>query len=580
MCRAVMKLVVTTLSLVLCSISRWSCNTPPTVTAFVVSTQSMTIPRKLKSQSYQQLRIHRQSNNKSLVQSCMVTNPDDDGAATTTYDLSKPIYDLYAFRMVRGDAIIQYNLRNQSEPLRINLALIGTLFLICLPSLITEFSGASNGYTVVPTTMPLITPDLSVAIPQTIASWLGAIGCLTFGIQQAQKRNKQLLRIEKECVAGDLSIQLPMTWIASDRPYQTQPQSIRNVIKGKSCRILAMSGPASELQRVLQNELMVYNRRWKQSNTYWILIPNDVPNTTSEQQQRTAFISQSRYPWLAQAYDYDQWNMYFQSLQSTDGTATANNDATNKISWFGLSATGRSFGSGATKPASYLQILGNSLSPVDILYNDNEDESQLKKDDGSKRSTETTLLSCQKRFYDALTNGNLTVMKNEVFDTEMDSEVTDVIQQGGRLDPWEICLLADAKPTGMTISDCEVILTSPENDNHKDGTNHVSTTTTTTAYTTCIEFPVDNYMGGVIPTLLAVQKWKKIVVPSATLSATTTTNTTTGTGTNSTTVEEWKLVQHQTIPWTSERAAGGTLLCDGRGCVALVRSTATSNPKR
>ena len=72
----------------------------------------MTIPRTLKSQSYQQLRKRSQSYNKSLVQNCMVTNPDDDGAATTTYDLSKPIYDLYAFRMVRGDAIIQYNLRN------------------------------------------------------------------------------------------------------------------------------------------------------------------------------------------------------------------------------------------------------------------------------------------------------------------------------------------------------------------------------------------------------------------------------------------------------------------------------------
>ena len=136
-------------------------------------------------------------------------------------------------------------------------------------------------------------------------------------------------------------------------------------------------------------------------------------------------------------------------------------------------------------------------------------------------------------------------MKNDVFAAEIDSEVSDIIQQGGRLDPWDICLLADAKPTGMTFSDREVIRLSGDNE--------------ATAYTTCIEFPVDTYMGGVIPTLLAVQKWKQ------------TTTTTTASDT-----EEWKLVQHQTIPWTSERAAGGTLICDGRGCVALVRSTTST----
>jgi hypothetical protein len=488
----------------------------------------------------------------------MKTNPESNTGGIS-YDLSKPIYDLYALRMVRGDAIIQYNLRNQSEPLRINLALIGTLFLLCLPALISEFSGASSSYTVVPTTVPLISPDLSVSWPQTLASWLGSIGCFAFGVQQAQKRNKQLLRIEKECIAGDLCIQLPMAWIASDRPYQIQPQYIRNVIKEKSCRILAMSGPVSELQRILCNELIIYNRRWKQSNTYWVLIPNDLPSSgTNEQQQRLTFISQSRYPWLAQAYDYDAWNLYFQSLQNTDdGTSTTTatvRSASDKISWFGLSATGRSFGSGATKPTSYLQILGNSLSPVDILYNDNESETLLKTDVSDPSSTETVLLSRQKQFYDALTNGNLTMMKHEVFDSDVDSDVTDIIQQGGRLDPWDICLLADAKPTGMTISDCEVIPIL-RNDKVIDHTD----TITDVAYTTCIEFPVDTYMGGVIPTLLAVQKWKKDSnMPD----------------------KEWKLVQHQTIPWTNERAAGGTLICDCRGCVALVRSTSNTSRQR
>ena len=37
-------------------------------------------------------------------------------------------------------------------------------------------------------------------------------------------------------------------------------------------------------------------------------------------------------------------------------------------------------------------------------------------------------------------------------------------------------------------------------------------------------------------------------------------------------VEEWKLVQHRTIPWTPYQPARGMLICDGRGCVSLVRS--------
>jgi hypothetical protein len=516
----------------------------PMVNAFVSSTLKhsstlMNTGMNGRNSSPQRLHIERFLCTSAL----KVTNRNGD-YNSNPYDLSKPIYDLYSFRMVRGDALVQYNIRNQSEPLRINLAIIGACFLMSLPLLISEFSGMSGGNTVIPTTMPLVTPHLTVTIPQTIISWIGGVGCCVIGIQEARKRNRQLLRLEKECAACDLHIQLPMVWIGSDRPYQAQSESIRNVILKKSCRVIAMSGPSNQLHDILENELRIYNRRWIQSNTYWILIPTSIIDS----KDRSSLFSQSRYSWLAQASDLDAWNTYFQNLKSPDQLA-ASAASSEPVSWFGLSATGRSFGSGSSRPTSYLQLLGNSLSPVDILSNDDEGQNAISPsgtDESSENTTQNLLMSCQQRFYDALTDGNLDKMQSDVFMTdteeELDEAVTGVVKQGGRLDKWETCLMPDAKPAGMTVSDREVIQLN-------DGV---------TAYTTCIEFPMDTYNGGVSPTLLAVQKWKR-VIPSEVSS-----------------IEKWKLLQHQTIPWTSDRPAGGTLICDCRGCVALVRSTSTS----
>ena len=68
----------------------------------------------------------------------------------------------------------------------------------------------------------------------------------------------------------------------------------------------------------------------------------------------------------------------------------------------------------------------------------------------------------------------------------------------------------------------------------------------TEAYTTVVEVPANT--GFDSATLLAVQKW-----------------------TRSSAGEAWKLELHQTIPWSPETKAQGTLRCDSRGCVALTR---------
>ena len=68
----------------------------------------------------------------------------------------------------------------------------------------------------------------------------------------------------------------------------------------------------------------------------------------------------------------------------------------------------------------------------------------------------------------------------------------------------------------------------------------------TEAYSSIVEFPVT--AGLEEATLLAVQKWIRLNKQG-----------------------EWQLALHQTIPWSAERSAGGILLCDCRGCVALTR---------
>lgn len=68
----------------------------------------------------------------------------------------------------------------------------------------------------------------------------------------------------------------------------------------------------------------------------------------------------------------------------------------------------------------------------------------------------------------------------------------------------------------------------------------------TEAWSTAIEFPADT--GVDTATLLAVQQWTREKAN-----------------------DEWKLQLHQTIPWTAESRAQGTLRCDCRGCVALTR---------
>jgi hypothetical protein len=233
-------------------------------------------------------------------------------------------------------------------------------------------------------------------------------------------------------------------------------------------------------------------------------------------------------PWLAKAADTARWNEFFGGLSSSNGDAT-------EFRWFGLRPTGRTFGSGSTSPSS-LQVMGKSLPPVEVVTED--DGPVLLPDDTADAKD---ILELQRQFYTALTAGNLEEMKKLFLEENWaDEQVSSAMAEGGRLDDWSSCLADGARPANLKVADQDCTFRSA-----------------TTAVSTCVEFvptTTTKIVSTTTTTLLAVQTWKRKVDTDDDQ-------------------HDWKLVRHETIPWTADRPAAGTLLCDGRGCVSLVSQT-------
>ena len=273
-------------------------------------------------------------------------------------------------------------------------------------------------------------------------------------------------------------------------------------------RIVAICGTAHQLKESLAS-LSIFGRRLRQSSAFIVPVPTD-GSTLKDWGLSTSIKS----PWLADAYDRNMWLTYFDGLSEEQSSS-------NQLRWFGLNSNGRSFASGSGDTPQWLEIFGQHLRPTTLL--------DLLDSDASIAADTVEIIQAQQKFYNALTTGLLKNM-TEIYTTEQSPKVTEVVNAGGRLDAWNSCLEEGARPSGMLLSGRDAVLVSE-----------------TEAWSTIIEFPVAN--GIDTATLLAVQLW---VRSSAT--------------------EPWKLSLHQTIPWTTENRAQGTLRCDCRGCVALTRS--------
>jgi hypothetical protein len=427
-----------------------------------------------------------------------------------SFDLSKPTFDLFSMRSVRGDALLRYNSLNQSEPLRINLYALLALALFVFPS-IRESIGMeySNG-------------DEIMGMAQTGLCFLGGVGSTGLFLRECQSRSNQLIRIEKELMAQGLMIRLPLNRWSPTNPY-TDPVSLQGLsqVTDSPPRFIVISGTNKQLDSSLIF-LSALGRRLRQANTWVIPIwkANSVVNVDDDDNDVCSLgkYKNGRYSWLAEAQDIPKWEQYFEALSSSSA-ATSSTD----FAWFGLTSTGRSFGSGIGMAPQWLELMGQFLRPTASLY-------VTENIFGAEETQD--ILDVQSLFYEALTQGD-NIQMASIWSSDQSSQVSQVIQSGGRLDNWDACLQEDARPMGMKISDRDAVLLSE-----------------TSAYTTAIEFPrTPSDAMSTTPTLLAVQQWSR-----------------------STHQDSWKLVLHQTIPWTVDQKAFGTLRCDCRGCVALTRT--------
>lgn len=446
---------------------------------------------------------------------------NDDNNSGNKYNIAKEVFDLFSFRMVRNDALIQYSSLNQSEPLRINLYLLLSFFCFSLPSI----DEAAFGQVF----------DMA----QTGASIAGGVASLGLFWRECSRRQKQLFRMESELNAQSLPFQFLRTKSLATNVKYVGEFVGRRLDAFSQRRVLVIAGSKKS---VLSNikQLCVLRNRLDQANCLVIVAPFEISGDRIERwdfdssNPEELQILNAAGSWLGEAVASSgtQWEDYFRTLIEARSNSS-NEEGENSVEkdgliWFGLNYNGRSFGSGVHSYSLRLvELFGSFIRPKDDLVLFDKDT----KTSEEAQQEITQLKDAQKQFYDALTGGDLGKMTNgDIFVSKEDEEVSSIISQGGRVDKWELCLQDGARPAGMTTSQSDAWVVGKE------------------GYTTCIEYPSATVgMMDTQPTLLAIQSW---------------------------TLESnmWKMRRHQTIPWTFEQKAGGTLKCDCRGCVALTRS--------
>ena len=525
------------------------------------------------------------------------------------FDMTRPTFDLYSLRTIRGDALLRYNNLNQSEPLRINLYLI---------ALFTSFS------------YPLLSEAVVNAPASTVgvvvSSLVGSLATYRF-VRECTRRATKLAKLEKECTAQTLPLKLPSNYVKVnpfvERLFMTQPVPLGQVLqdRGGGRRILALYGSQPSLRRALV-DAQLFRRRLQQANVLIVPIPNDLHDTTqkkinSNNNNIVQYYTEALHlnpdllkavPFIAEVAEIPTWVEYFESLlvdndntRNDETTNTNNNkDEEDDLIWFGLSSSGKSFGSGkGLASLRWLELLGQSLVPVQQLF-DLAPPSSLSSASSvsatattipaaatataaTKRSTTTNtkggsaidvdretarVLLAQQQFYQALTDGSREAM-DHIMATTLSAQVTEVVQQGGSIDAWDLCLREGARPDQLQISDPDIFFV--HHDETEQEQEQQQQHTTIRAYTTNIEFPLPDQ--DLSASLLAVQSWVRVPTYHNEETDTTTTTTTTN---NSDEEYEWKLQLHQTIPWGTDTRAGATLRCDGRGCTALAQQQPTA----
>jgi len=440
------------------------------------------------------------SGKRSLPSSTRVYSSNNNNQGNA-FDISKPTFDLLSFRLIRSDALLRYNSLNQSEPLRINLFLLATVSLL--------------GY---PLWCESVTGDVAT-LPSTAGSIAAGMGTAALFWRERSRRSNQLYRMEKELNAGELEIRLPVNKaISSALGMAVRLRDLRS-----KRRIVAIRGTKEQLSsKGVWDTLSTLRRRLIQSQTLVVLVPTD-----GSTKKDWAGEGDATTMWLADPLNVDGqdgWVEYFDELLGANEEDGNQNKKDGELAWFALNFKGRSIASGMGEAPRVLELLGQQLQPMELL--DEDDKAEVRDDVPAVNQ----ILEAQKNFYKVLTDSDDQNEMTPIFTSQSAEEVDEVLNGGGRIDDWSKCLEPDARPAGMVISGSDAWISS-----------------STRAYSTCIEFPPNAGMDGA--TLLAVQRWGRESEDG-----------------------EWKLELHQTIPWSVGSRAGGTLRCDCRGCVALARA--------
>lgn len=116
--------------------------------------------------------------------------------------------------------------------------------------------------------------------------------------------------------------------------------------------LLANLCPSQQLEAYL-HQIAVLGRHFTQAMSIFAAVPSngmDIPASYQE-----------NYFWQASPNSLSKLQDYFGNLSSEEPTDTSVSSSTFK--WFGLSATGWSFGSRKGKPSSWLLLLGQHMQP-------------------------------------------------------------------------------------------------------------------------------------------------------------------------------------------------------------------------
>ncbi len=326
------------------------------------------------------------------------------------FDLSKPTFDLFSLRTIRNDALLQYNALNQSEPLRINLYLILTLTLFSFPTISEAVIGEE------------------ATIPSIIGSIIAGVGSFALFLKECRSRVNQLQRIEKEMNAEYLQISLSTKNKLNPQLFgNNDARGTLKSLRGKK-RIVAISGTVQELKNVMV-QFRIFRRRLQQSNSIVVPIPTDIENYEEKKGSWWSLLDIKETEirscqWVGQANDMASWKEYFTNLVDDSSSSQT---SPNELVWFGLNYNGRSFasGNGLQNSPLLLQILGQNLRPVDLLDETDENESINAANTDVDMNVVNEILTRQKDFYSALTEGKLDDMISIYLDNKAD-EVSEV----------------------------------------------------------------------------------------------------------------------------------------------------------